>query len=91
CGNGWVDVGEDCDCGAFPKDICSTKCCDMAACRFTSGSKCATGLCCDLNNCKIRKAGTLCRPSSDECDIEDLCGGRSNLCADLVKTDGTMC
>ncbi|ESO03882.1 hypothetical protein HELRODRAFT_172907 [Helobdella robusta] len=91
CGNGLVDDGEDCDCGEYPEEICATKCCNEEICKFTSGSQCATGLCCDLNTCKLKSVEKICRAIEDDCDIEDRCDGSSNLCKDVHKQDGTMC
>ncbi|ESN94897.1 hypothetical protein HELRODRAFT_180002 [Helobdella robusta] len=91
CGNGLIDPGEDCDCGSFPDNICSRKCCNMAKCKIFAGYECATGLCCDLNICKHKPARDICREVQDDCDIVDECDGSSSLCKDLHKQDGTMC
>ncbi|ESO03886.1 hypothetical protein HELRODRAFT_99722 [Helobdella robusta] len=92
CGNGLPDVGEDCDCGSFPEDYCSRKCCDVKTCKFVvNGSTCATGLCCDLTKCQAMSAGTVCRKSINECDLEDRCDGVSFLCENRRKPNGQMC
>ncbi|ESN89980.1 hypothetical protein HELRODRAFT_127755, partial [Helobdella robusta] len=91
CGNGLIDEGEDCDCSLFPATTCSSECCDSRTCKFRPGSECATGLCCDFNTCKIISAGVVCRLKQDECDLQDTCDGRSNLCKDLYIQDGSMC
>lgn len=53
CGNGFVESGEECDCG-LPEN-CDNKCCNPSTCKLKSNSECATGKCCDLSTCRIRK------------------------------------
>ena len=52
CGNGIVDPGEDCDCGAINQ--CDNPCCDPITCRFLQDAQCAAGECCDVNTCSVR-------------------------------------
>ncbi|KAM5172099.1 zinc metalloproteinase-disintegrin-like VLAIP-B [Mantella aurantiaca] len=76
CGNKFTEIGEDCDCGTEKE--CTNPCCDAATCKFKDNAKCAEGECCE--NCMIMKAGTVCRPVKDECDIADMCNGNSPEC-----------
>lgn len=46
CGNGFVEPGEQCDCGL--PDYCNNPCCNAATCMLYSNATCATGHCCDL-------------------------------------------
>lgn len=55
CGNGFVEKGEECDCG-LARD-CTNPCCDPHSCRLNDNAKCATGSCCDLTTCTVHKAG----------------------------------
>lgn len=55
CGNGRVDVGEECDCGSIDK--CDDKCCDPVTCTLKSFAKCASGPCC--SNCQVGELGVL--------------------------------
>uniref|UniRef100_A0A8C6UUD1 ADAM metallopeptidase domain 22 n=1 Tax=Neogobius melanostomus TaxID=47308 RepID=A0A8C6UUD1_9GOBI len=57
CGNGFVEPGEECDCGS-PVECAKEgeNCCKQ--CILTQGSKCSNGLCC--NNCQVRTL-TVCR------------------------------
>ncbi|TRY58962.1 hypothetical protein DNTS_033931 [Danionella cerebrum] len=88
CGNGILETGEECDCGA-PQN-CSNKCCNAATCTFTKGSACAAGSCCE--NCQVNVAGTPCRPSINPCDLPEFCGGASPFCpADFYMMDGLPC
>lgn len=88
CGNGRVDKGEDCDCGT-PEE-CNTKCCDAATCKFTRGSACAHGECCE--NCQIKVAGTPCRNRADTCDLPEYCNGKTAFCPnDFYIMDGLPC
>uniref|UniRef100_A0A8C0YDD7 ADAM metallopeptidase domain 9b n=1 Tax=Cyprinus carpio carpio TaxID=630221 RepID=A0A8C0YDD7_CYPCA len=88
CGNGILENGEECDCGT-PEE-CKNKCCDAATCTLTKGSACATGSCCE--NCQINVAGTPCRPSINQCDLPEFCGGTSPFCpSDFYMMDGLPC
>ncbi|XP_074899528.1 disintegrin and metalloproteinase domain-containing protein 2-like isoform X5 [Buteo buteo] len=51
CGNGIVERGEQCDCGAAEACL-EDKCCTKM-CRFKPGVKCSSGLCC--NECQVQK------------------------------------
>jgi hypothetical protein len=55
CGNGFVEAGEQCDCGL--KQYCNNSCCNPETCMLYSNASCATGECCDLSTCKPRNAG----------------------------------
>lgn len=88
CGNGRLDKGEQCDCGT-PEE-CENDCCDAATCKFTSGSECAQGLCCE--NCQIRVSGAECRESANTCDLPEYCDGSSAFCPDdFYIMDGLPC
>ncbi|XP_061563697.1 disintegrin and metalloproteinase domain-containing protein 9 [Cololabis saira] len=88
CGNGRLDKGEECDCGT-PEE-CKNDCCDAATCKFTRGSSCAEGECCD--KCQIKVAGTPCRKSVNTCDLPEYCdGGRSSCPDDFYIMDGLPC
>ena len=50
CGNGFVEPGEQCDCGL--PEHCNNSCCNPNNCTLNTTLKnvsCATGECCDLN------------------------------------------
>ena len=88
CGNGFVEKGEQCDCGS--PDECSDPCCDAATCRLSAGSQCSSGPCC--TNCRFRPKTFECRPAASECDISEYCLGTSGNCpTNLVKSSGTAC
>ncbi|GBP06242.1 Disintegrin and metalloproteinase domain-containing protein 12 [Eumeta japonica] len=94
CGNGFVEPGEECDCGKQADDSRTTceACCHPDTCRLRSNATCATGLCCDLNTCKPKSAGTLCRSADQECDLPEYCTGYSEYCpSDVFKMDSTPC
>uniref|UniRef100_A0A4X2JPB4 ADAM metallopeptidase domain 28 n=1 Tax=Vombatus ursinus TaxID=29139 RepID=A0A4X2JPB4_VOMUR len=76
CGNLLVESGEECDCGS-PEE-CTNICCDATTCKIKPNFKCAFGECCE--NCQIKKAGTLCRPTKDDCDLPEMCDGKSESC-----------
>lgn len=46
CGNGFVEAGEQCDCGM--KGHCDNPCCNASTCMLYANASCATGECCDL-------------------------------------------
>ena len=82
CGNGVVDLNEDCDCG---KGNCNRLCCDASTCKFLkSDYECSSGDCC--HDCKLRKNGHVCRSSQNaECDIEEKCDGiSSSVCSACI-------
>uniref|UniRef100_A0A8C6UQV7 ADAM metallopeptidase domain 22 n=1 Tax=Neogobius melanostomus TaxID=47308 RepID=A0A8C6UQV7_9GOBI len=84
CGNGFVEPGEECDCGS-PVECAKEgeNCCKQ--CILTQGSKCSNGLCC--NNCQV-----LCREAVNDCDIPESCTGNSGECpANVHKMDGYTC
>ncbi|XP_073413254.1 zinc metalloproteinase-disintegrin-like protein H3 [Dendrobates tinctorius] len=77
CGNKFIEMGEECDCGTVQE--CTNPCCEAATCNLKASAACADGECCD-DKCKIMKAGTVCRPAKDDCDLSDVCDGKSPQC-----------
>ncbi|KAL5284165.1 hypothetical protein ACFFRR_006446 [Megaselia abdita] len=90
CGNGFVEPGEQCDCG-YAKN-CKNNCCDPLTCMLHKNASCATGECCDFNTCKPKTAGTECRTAETECDLPEFCTGESEYCpTDVFKRDTEIC
>lgn len=90
CGNGFVESGEQCDCG-LPQH-CNNSCCNPNTCMLYGNASCATGSCCDLSTCKPHMAGTLCREAFGECDLPEYCTGEQEYCPDDVfKRDTEDC
>ncbi|XP_036061099.1 disintegrin and metalloproteinase domain-containing protein 8 isoform X2 [Onychomys torridus] len=88
CGNGFLERGEQCDCGT-PQD-CKNPCCDATTCQLVKGAECASGACC--YKCKVKPAGELCRPVKDRCDLEEFCDGQRPECPeDAFQQNGTPC
>ncbi|KAG1661234.1 Mitochondrial proton/calcium exchanger protein [Nymphon striatum] len=88
CGNGFVEDGEECDCGE--NTYC--KCCDVKNCKLFSNATCATGSCCDLSTCQFEHIGHVCRPSINECDLSEYCNGFAEYCPNnYYVADGTNC
>ena len=54
CGNGFVETGEECDCGSIQECQNNNDCCDPITCRFKQEAQCAAGECCDVTTCKVR-------------------------------------
>ncbi|XP_050071773.1 uncharacterized protein LOC126559645 [Anopheles maculipalpis] len=90
CGNGFVEAGEQCDCGL--PDYCDNSCCDPRTCMLHTNASCATGECCDLRTCKPMVGGTVCRQADGECDLPEYCSGESEYCpGDVFKRDTEIC
>ncbi|XP_060624602.2 disintegrin and metalloproteinase domain-containing protein 12 [Anolis sagrei] len=88
CGNGYVEEGEECDCGELEE--CTNQCCNATTCTLRPGAFCAHGLCCE--NCMLKPAGILCRDASNSCDLPEFCTGGSPHCpANVYLHDGHSC
>ncbi|XP_009706946.1 PREDICTED: disintegrin and metalloproteinase domain-containing protein 19, partial [Cariama cristata] len=88
CGNGYLEEGEECDCGEVEE--CNNPCCDASTCSLKLGAKCAHGSCC--HQCKLMSPGTLCRESSGLCDLPEYCTGESPFCPpNSYQIDGASC
>ncbi|XP_066054119.1 disintegrin and metalloproteinase domain-containing protein 22 isoform X8 [Chamaea fasciata] len=89
CGNGFVEDGEECDCGTIAE--CASEggeCC--STCTLTAGSQCSNGLCC--RKCRFEPKGVLCREAVNDCDIAENCTGNSSQCSpNIHKMDGYSC
>ncbi|XP_044191021.1 disintegrin and metalloproteinase domain-containing protein 9 isoform X2 [Thunnus albacares] len=89
CGNRLVDVGEECDCGS-QKECEDDPCCEYQTCKLKSGAQCAYGECC--KSCQFLPGGSVCRSSTDECDLPEYCNGSSPLCqSDVFVQNGQLC
>jgi len=90
CGNGFVEPGEECDCGL--KEHCDNPCCNPTTCRLHPNATCATGECCDFKTCKPKSPGNICRLAEHECDLPEFCTGDNEFCPkDIFKVDGVTC
>ncbi|XP_041368404.1 disintegrin and metalloproteinase domain-containing protein 12-like [Gigantopelta aegis] len=90
CGNGFVEVGEECDCG-LPQD-CHNICCNSTTCKLYPQAVCGTGRCCDLTTCQMKGSASLCREPTSECDFPEFCTGLTEYCpADVYKQNGLSC
>ncbi|XP_026864669.2 disintegrin and metalloproteinase domain-containing protein 12 isoform X3 [Electrophorus electricus] len=88
CGNGYVEEGEECDCGE-PEE-CLNPCCNATTCTLKGDAVCAHGQCC--TDCKLKPAGTPCRESSNSCDLPEFCTGSSPHCpVNVYLHDGHAC
>ncbi|KAJ8005869.1 hypothetical protein DPEC_G00122390 [Dallia pectoralis] len=88
CGNGFLETGEDCDCGSL--EDCTNPCCNATSCKLTKGSECAAGECCE--DCKILPLTKECRKQSDVCDLAEYCTGKSAFCPeDVFAVNGISC
>ncbi|KAJ8389785.1 hypothetical protein AAFF_G00114910 [Aldrovandia affinis] len=87
CGNGYVEVGEECDCGGRVE--CYKDCCKK--CSLSNGAHCSDGPCCN-NTCLFLPRGYGCRYVVNDCDISETCSGDSGQCPlNLHKQDGYSC
>ncbi|KAM9804016.1 disintegrin and metalloproteinase domain-containing protein 12 [Neosynchiropus ocellatus] len=88
CGNGYVEEGEECDCGELEE--CMNPCCNATTCMLKGDAVCAHGQCCE--DCKLKLAGTMCRESGNSCDLPEFCTGTSPHCpANVYLHDGHAC
>lgn len=88
CGNGFVEEGEECDCGE--PDECTNDCCNANNCTLKEEAQCAHGVCCE--GCKLKQAGTMCRGPAGACDLPEYCTGASPYCpANVYLLDGSSC
>ncbi|XP_075039090.1 disintegrin and metalloproteinase domain-containing protein 33-like [Mixophyes fleayi] len=88
CGNGFLEEGEQCDCGE-PEE-CTNPCCNAKDCTLKEGAQCAHGDCCQ--NCKLKSAGTQCREQSGACDLPEFCRGNNPFCPpNVYMLDGSPC
>ncbi|XP_037134056.1 disintegrin and metalloproteinase domain-containing protein 11-like [Syngnathus acus] len=89
CGNGYVELGEECDCGTLVECTRNgANCCKK--CTLTHNAMCSTGLCC--KDCKYELRGVTCREAVNDCDIPETCVGDSGQCPHNVhKLDGYTC
>ncbi|XP_064599633.1 disintegrin and metalloproteinase domain-containing protein 12-like [Liolophura sinensis] len=90
CGNGFVEEGEQCDCGL--PEACDNKCCNATSCTFTPIAVCATGECCDKSTCMLIPEATECRAAKGPCDFAEYCDGKKEFCpADVYVENGLQC
>ncbi|KAM6956564.1 LOW QUALITY PROTEIN: disintegrin and metalloproteinase domain-containing protein 12-like [Aplochiton taeniatus] len=88
CGNGYVEEGEECDCGELEE--CLNPCCNATTCTLKGDAVCAHGQCCE--DCRLKPAGTPCRESSNSCDLPEFCTGTTPHCpANVYLHDGHAC
>ncbi|KAM9773227.1 disintegrin and metalloproteinase domain-containing protein 11-like isoform 1-T1 [Syngnathus typhle] len=89
CGNGYVELGEECDCGTLVECTRNgANCCKK--CTLTHNAMCSNGLCC--KDCKYELRGVTCREAVNDCDIPETCVGDSGQCPHNVhKLDGYTC
>ncbi|XP_022614831.1 zinc metalloproteinase-disintegrin-like batroxstatin-3 [Seriola dumerili] len=88
CGNGFVEKGEQCDCGTVEE--CTNPCCNATTCALTEGSECGYGECCE--DCKISSRSRECRSKQDDCDLAEYCDGTSSVCPeDMFAVNGLPC
>ncbi|KAM8887277.1 zinc metalloproteinase-disintegrin-like MTP4 isoform 2-T2 [Spinachia spinachia] len=88
CGNGFLEKGEQCDCGSEME--CTNPCCNATDCTLKEGAQCAEGECCE--DCKVGPRSIECRPRRDECDLAEYCDGHSANCPeDVFAVNGLPC
>ncbi|KAJ7992329.1 hypothetical protein DPEC_G00277400 [Dallia pectoralis] len=75
CGNGFVETGEECDCGSQVECVRSGGAC-CKKCTLTHDAMCSNGLCC--SGCKYELRGAVCREAVSDCDIPETCTGDSS-------------
>jgi len=88
CGNGGIDFGEECDCGAT-----GDPCCQCSICKLDPTASCSgSDACCDSSTCSLKAEGTVCRAAIGDCDLAEVCSGTSAVCpSDVGQQWGTTC
>lgn len=71
CGNGVVEVGEECD--------DSSACCQQSTCLLAAGAACSGGECCDVD-CSFKTAATACNNGGGYCN-RGVCDSQHILCS----------
>lgn len=88
--NGFKCVdGQDCK-----QTSLDNPCCNRQTCKFMANATCAQGACCDLTKCSVYNSTEpkVCRPRYSECDLEEVCDGKSEHCpSDVYYHDGIEC
>ncbi|EDV29259.1 uncharacterized protein TRIADDRAFT_1282, partial [Trichoplax adhaerens] len=88
CGNGFIEEGEQCDCGSVSE--CQDHCCNASTCMLAPHAACSTGPCC--HQCQFQKRGELCREPVNDCDLAEYCSGHDSQCpSNIVKQTGIDC
>jgi cysteine-rich repeat protein len=99
CGDGLLDLGEECDEGlatGAPDSCCAIDCTFRPAltpCRDTTGECDPADVCSGTSGtCDDVKRTDVCRPAAGVCDVEESCDGVANACpADGFQPDETPC
>ncbi|KAL4217074.1 Disintegrin and metalloproteinase domain-containing protein 17 [Mactra antiquata] len=93
CGNGRLDVDEECDAGYETKNDLDY-CCD-SNCKLRPGKLCSPmNYGCCTSFCQPASSSVVCRPAFNySCHDEILCDGEHITCPNITsnKRDGTIC
>jgi hypothetical protein len=96
CGNGFVEAGEQCDCGSTSSCQAAgsrDSCCNATSCQFLPDATCSeTSGCC--SGCQIVPASAqkVCRVAANSCDLPELCPGPVPVHLQNANIgDGTVC
>lgn len=92
CGDGFIQTGEECDCGQ-PDCTGIDPCCNGSTCFLFPGNACSNLFPC-CSNCQLIPATpeTVCRASIGECDLQEVCNGVDATCPpDWGKGAGNEC
>lgn len=91
CGNGFVEPGEECDCGQGGCDGLD-KCCDENTCQLKPNYQCSALDACCNDNCLFKQKDAPCRNARGQCDASEVCTGESSKCPeDVVAYAGKKC
>uniref|UniRef100_A0A8C2A8K4 ADAM metallopeptidase domain 19a n=1 Tax=Cyprinus carpio TaxID=7962 RepID=A0A8C2A8K4_CYPCA len=85
CGNGFVEEGEECDCGE-PESV--PPCCKAVFDRLSVFLQSPYHALCP----QLKQAGTMCRGAAGACDLPEYCTGGSPYCpSNVYLLDGSSC